>query len=272
VVYECADGTTFFMYRSDGAGTSRASCAYWEVNDVAAEVADLKTRGVEFEHYDLPGTDTDGDIATGGGTKAAWFKDPDGNILALIEAQQPPRPRNEPRTAVTSNAAPIVELDAPYSDEAARPTPWADAVGVLDAAGVCWLSTVRSDGRPHVTPVATVWLDDAVHFSTGPGEVKAKNLAACRDVVVTTGTNGFRDGLDVVIDGRAEQVRDHVSLERLCSAFTDKYDDHFGFEVVTDHFEHDQGGVAHVYRVVATKAFAYGRGSSYSATRYRFGP
>ncbi len=85
VLYECAHRSTFFMYLSDGAGTSRASCAFWTVDDIEREVADLTDRGVTFERYDLPGMNKDGDIATGGGAKAAWFKDPDGNILALIQ-------------------------------------------------------------------------------------------------------------------------------------------------------------------------------------------
>jgi catechol 2,3-dioxygenase-like lactoylglutathione lyase family enzyme len=85
VLYECANGSTFFLYVSDGAGSSEASCAFWSVDDVEREVAELKERGVHFERYDLPGMSMDGDIATGGGTKAAWFKDPDGNILALIQ-------------------------------------------------------------------------------------------------------------------------------------------------------------------------------------------
>lgn len=86
VLYECADGSTFFMYLSAGAGTSSASCLFWDVDDIDAEVNALKERGVAFERYDVPGTESDGEIATGGGAKAAWFKDPDGNILALIEA------------------------------------------------------------------------------------------------------------------------------------------------------------------------------------------
>jgi catechol 2,3-dioxygenase-like lactoylglutathione lyase family enzyme len=85
VLYECANQSTFFMYLSAGAGTSTASCAFWSVDDVESEVAELKDRGVMFERYDLPGMRWDGDIATEGGTKAAWFKDPDGNILALIQ-------------------------------------------------------------------------------------------------------------------------------------------------------------------------------------------
>jgi len=85
VLYECANHSQFFMYLSPGAGTSKASCAFWSVDDVEKEVDDLKDRGVSFERYDVPGLSMDGDIATGGGAKAAWFKDPDGNILALIQ-------------------------------------------------------------------------------------------------------------------------------------------------------------------------------------------
>lgn len=86
VLYECANHSQFFMYLSDGAGTSRASCAFWSVDDVDKEVADLKERGVRFERYPLPGgMRMDSDVAVGEGNKAAWFKDPDGNILALIQ-------------------------------------------------------------------------------------------------------------------------------------------------------------------------------------------
>jgi predicted enzyme related to lactoylglutathione lyase len=85
VVYECGKGTGFFMYKSAGAGTSKASTAFWAVDDVAAEVAELRARGVVFEEYDRPGLKTENGIATGGGTKTAWFKDSEGNILALSQ-------------------------------------------------------------------------------------------------------------------------------------------------------------------------------------------
>lgn len=84
VVYECAGGTACFLYPTPNAGTSKASQAFWEVNDIEAEVADLERRGVTFEKYDIPGTDVNG-IMTAGGAKAAWFKDPEGNILAVIQ-------------------------------------------------------------------------------------------------------------------------------------------------------------------------------------------
>ncbi len=85
VIYECGKGSWVFMYPSAGAGTSKASTAFWAVDDVAAEVAELKARGVVFEEYDLPGLKTVNGIATGGGAKTAWFKDSEGNILAVSQ-------------------------------------------------------------------------------------------------------------------------------------------------------------------------------------------
>ena len=85
VVYECGKGSSVFMYPSAGAGTSSASTAFWSVHDVAAEVADLKARGVVFEEYDTPGFKTVNSIATGSGAKTAWFKDSEGNILAISQ-------------------------------------------------------------------------------------------------------------------------------------------------------------------------------------------
>jgi predicted enzyme related to lactoylglutathione lyase len=83
VIYECGKGSWAFMYPSPGAGTSKASAAFWAVGDIAAEVAELKARGVVFEEYDMPGIKTVNSIATGGGAKTAWFKDSEGNILAV---------------------------------------------------------------------------------------------------------------------------------------------------------------------------------------------
>ena len=83
VIYECGKGSWVFMYPSGGAGTSQASTAFWQVDDVAAEVAALRSRGVRFEEYDIPHLKTVDGIATGGGAKTAWFKDTEGNILAV---------------------------------------------------------------------------------------------------------------------------------------------------------------------------------------------
>jgi catechol 2,3-dioxygenase-like lactoylglutathione lyase family enzyme len=84
VVYECAGGTACFLYPTPNAGTSKASQAFWEVGDIESEVADLKRRGVTLETYDMPGTDANG-ITTAGGARAAWFKDSEGNILAIVQ-------------------------------------------------------------------------------------------------------------------------------------------------------------------------------------------
>jgi predicted enzyme related to lactoylglutathione lyase len=85
VIYECGSGSYVFMYPSPGAGTSRASTAFWQVADVVAEVAELKARGVVFEEYDAPGTKMENSIARAGGAKTAWFEDSEGNILAVSQ-------------------------------------------------------------------------------------------------------------------------------------------------------------------------------------------
>ncbi len=84
VVYDCAGGTTCFLYPTPNAGTSQASQAFWQVADIESEVAELKKRGVVLEDYGMPGQDANG-IVNEGGAKAAWFKDPEGNIMAVIQ-------------------------------------------------------------------------------------------------------------------------------------------------------------------------------------------
>jgi predicted enzyme related to lactoylglutathione lyase len=84
VVYECG-GAEVFMYPTPNAGTSKASQAFWQVADVEAEVADLKARGVKFEEYNMPGMAMKNSIVTAGGAKTAWFKDTEGNILAISQ-------------------------------------------------------------------------------------------------------------------------------------------------------------------------------------------
>lgn len=84
VVYECG-GVRVFMYPTPNAGTSKASQAFWQVKDVEAEVAELKSRGVQFEEYDLPTGKMKNSIMTAGGAKTAWFKDTEGNILAISQ-------------------------------------------------------------------------------------------------------------------------------------------------------------------------------------------
>ena len=86
VVYEFGDHTACFLYPTPNAGTSRASQAFWQVTDVDREIEALKARGVTFERYDdMPGERSAAGAVSAGGAKAAWFKDTEGNILALIQ-------------------------------------------------------------------------------------------------------------------------------------------------------------------------------------------
>jgi len=78
--------TKLSVYRSEYAGTNKATALTFDVDDIQEEVRGLKDKGIAFEHYDLEGLKANGDIYEGEGMKTAWFKDPDGNILSLIEA------------------------------------------------------------------------------------------------------------------------------------------------------------------------------------------
>ena len=98
---------------------------------------------------------------------------------------------------------PRTTIDTRFSDPEATATPWSETQRVLETAELFWITTVRVDGRPHVTPLVAVWLDDSMHFSTGETEQKAMNLRDNRHVVLTTGCNTWTEGLDVVIEGDA---------------------------------------------------------------------
>ena len=77
--------TQLNVYRSEFAGTNKATALTFDVDDIDSEVRELKDKGVTFEHYDVEGLTPEGDIYRGEGMKTAWFKDPDGNILSLVE-------------------------------------------------------------------------------------------------------------------------------------------------------------------------------------------
>jgi catechol 2,3-dioxygenase-like lactoylglutathione lyase family enzyme len=83
VAYD-SGGSKLFVYESEYAGTNKATAATWVVDDVDVTVKTLKSRGVDFEHYDFPKTQLEGDVHVSGKMRAAWFKDPDGNILAIV--------------------------------------------------------------------------------------------------------------------------------------------------------------------------------------------
>ena len=83
VVFESGD-TRINVYRSSFAGTNKATALTWTVDDVEDVVRTLQRKGVRFEHYDLPETKREGDVHFAGDVKVAWFKDPDGNILSVV--------------------------------------------------------------------------------------------------------------------------------------------------------------------------------------------
>ncbi|MGW0801660.1 pyridoxamine 5'-phosphate oxidase family protein [Nonomuraea sp. NPDC002799] len=164
---------------------------------------------------------------------------------------------------------PTAELDARFSADDARPTPWAEARDQLEGAQTYWLSTVRPDGRPHVTPLLAVWQDDALHFCTGADEQKGRNLEANRQVALTTGASALHEGLDLVVEGVAERVTDAIELERLAGAWEAKYGAEWHFEVGDGVFVNGAGGPALVFEVAPVKVLGFRKGV-YGQTRWSF--
>ena len=173
---------------------------------------------------------------------------------------------------------PVIELDARFSDPDSEPTPWDRTREVLESAQLAWVSTVRADGRPHVTPLVAVWLDGAFHFCTGPDEQKGVNLATNPHVVLTTGCNHWDHGLDVMVEGEARRVTDRATLERLAAAWATKWDGTWQFDVADDGFHPRTAETpsspqadtpALVFAVEPTKVLAFGKGQgSFTHTRY----
>jgi catechol 2,3-dioxygenase-like lactoylglutathione lyase family enzyme len=86
VAYKSGDAM-IYVYRSEHAGTNKATALTWNAgDDVTSEVEALKAKGVSFEHYDMPGMRHEGDVHVGHDMKVAWFKDPDGNILSIASS------------------------------------------------------------------------------------------------------------------------------------------------------------------------------------------
>lgn len=165
---------------------------------------------------------------------------------------------------------PVTDLDPRFSAQNAVATDWVETRRTLQNAELFWITTVRVDSRPHVTPLVAVWLDDALHFATGAGEQKAVNLRTNRGVVLTTGCNDWEDGLDVVVEGSAVQVTDASRLERLAEAWAEKWDGRWRYEVHERGFRHDGGSDAIlVFAVKPAKVFAFAKGT-FGQTRHRF--
>jgi general stress protein 26 len=100
--------------------------------------------------------------------------------------------------------SPVTTLDERCSDPSAVAITWKETQRAIEIAELFWLTTVRADGRPHSTPVVAVWDDGALHFTTGGEEQKSANLRTNSHVILTTGCNDWREGIDIVVEGEAE--------------------------------------------------------------------
>jgi predicted pyridoxine 5'-phosphate oxidase superfamily flavin-nucleotide-binding protein len=158
-----------------------------------------------------------------------------------------------------------------YSDSDASATGWEETRRALEEAELFWISTVRSDGRPHVTPVVAAWAEGGIWFVTGDGEQKVVNMRANPHVVLTTGCNRWDHGLDVVVEGDATHVTDDRVLARVAGAFAAKWDGRWQWAAGDGAFR-DAGGHAEasVFFVRPVKVFAHSKGDPFGETRHRF--
>jgi 2-oxoisovalerate dehydrogenase E2 component (dihydrolipoyl transacylase) len=189
---------------------------------------------------------------------------------------RPRRPITEGDRQATERGSrmttPKTILDARYSDHDAIATTWDATREVLESAELFWISTVRADGRPHVTPLVAVWVDDALHFHTGEEEQKAANLRDNPYVVLTTGCNSWDKGLDVVVEGTAVQVRDDYTLRRLAEAWAAKWDGRWQLDVRDGGFRNrsESNWPSIVFTVTPTKIHAHAKGDPFGATIHTF--
>ncbi|MEE3851082.1 pyridoxamine 5'-phosphate oxidase family protein [Gordonia sp. LSe1-13] len=154
----------------------------------------------------------------------------------------------------------------PMSTDESTVKPWRDARRCLETAPKIWLSTARSDGRPHVMPVMAVWVRDAPYLTTRPTSRKGRNLIADPRCVITVSC----DDLDLVVEGIARHTTDDDEIRSVSSAFLSKYAWEF---TVGDGVVRDDGlpGAPEYFffSITPTRAFGYGA-DGLTATRWRF--
>ena len=158
------------------------------------------------------------------------------------------------------------ELNEGFSEPGAQAPPWTEVAEVLTGSEMFWLSTVRPDGRPHVTPLPAMWLDGTLYICTGSHEQKTRNLLSNPRCVLAAGANQFRAGLDVVVEGTAARVTGPALLEQLAGMWKTKLD--WDFQMSADGFTDADGRTALVFGVTPDKVLAFGK-SPYSQTRFR---
>lgn len=158
-----------------------------------------------------------------------------------------------------------------FSDPAASATSWGETEAALEKAELFWISTVRTDGRPHVTPVVAVWVDEAIWFATEKAEQKVANMRANPQVVMTTGCNEWDGGLDVVVEGEAVQETEDDALGRVTGAFAARWDGRWKWDARDGAFQAADGdGEAIVFRVTPARVWAHSKGDSFGETRHQF--
>jgi hypothetical protein len=173
----------------------------------------------------------------------------------------------------TSPAESVIAEIHGFSQPSATPTPWSVGLEQVIAADTFWLSTVRPDRSPHVTPLIAVWSGDAIWFATGPGERKARNLAENPSCILTTGRSDLVEGgLDIVLEGVAEQVTNDAELQPIADAFAAKYGTEIWDFVVHDgaFTDRDAGGRAIVFRLRPVRGLGFRKGDTFSQTTWRF--
>ncbi len=164
---------------------------------------------------------------------------------------------------------PTTTLDARFSSPGATASDWVETRRALETAELSWIATVRADGRPHLTPLVSVWLDDALYFCTGEAEQKAANLRSSQDVVLMTGCNRWEGGTDVVVEGRAVRVTDRDVLGRLAEAWTGRWDGRWDYEPGPEGFRGDGTAAILVFAVRPDKVFDFAKGE-FGQTRHTF--
>ena len=167
---------------------------------------------------------------------------------------------------------PVTALDQRYSGPEAVAVSWDRTRSVLESAELFWVSTVRADGRPHVTPVVAVWTGGTLCFSTGAEEQKYANLRANQHVALTTGCNSWDHGLDVVVEGEARHVTDQTALERAAKAFAVKWQGAWQFTARNGRFYNggSEDWPCEAFSVTPTRVFAHKKGEPFGATTHRF--
>jgi general stress protein 26 len=166
---------------------------------------------------------------------------------------------------------PTTALDVRYSDPTAVAIDWEQTRQILEDAQMFWISTVRADGRPHVTPLVAVWLDGALHFHTGAGEQKFANLRTNPHVVLTTGCSQWDGGVDVILEGPAVPTTDRALLQRLAEAWADKWDGRWQLAVRDGGFRSVDANLSSVvFSVTPTTVYAHAKGDPFAQTTHRF--